>query len=81
MSMVLTCLPLMATAAKTNRIELVEQPVPVSAVRNIGGFVGERMALNREVYLKQFPIDEYVDFVANRQHRDWAFSYAIWMNK
>jgi hypothetical protein len=32
MSMVLTCLPLMATAAKTNRIELVEQPVPVSAV-------------------------------------------------
>lgn len=76
MSMVLACLPLTATAAKTDRIGLVEQPVPVSAVRNIGGFVGERMALNREVYLKQFPIDEYVDFVVNRQHRDWIWTKA-----
>ncbi len=76
MSMVLACLPLTATAAKTDRIGLVEQPVPVSAVRNIGGFVGERMVLNREVYLKQFPIDEYVDFVANRQHRDWIWTKA-----
>ena len=76
MSMVLACLPLTATAAKTDRIGLVEQPVPVSAVRNIGGFVGERMVLNREVYLKQFPIDEYVDFVVNRQHRDWIWTKA-----
>lgn len=65
-----------SVVAKTNSISLVEKPVPVSTVKNIGGFVGERIALNREVYLKQFPIDEYVDFVVNRQHRDWIWTKA-----
>lgn len=62
--------------ADAARVHGVEHPVPVSAVTHIGGFVGERIALNREVYLKQFPIDEYVDFVVLRQHRDWIWTRA-----
>lgn len=67
---------LAAVAATPDRIGFVESPVPVASVKDIGGFVGERMTLNREVYLKQFPIDEYVDFVVNRQHKDWIWTKA-----
>lgn len=62
--------------AGNDRIGFAEGPVPVASVKNIQGFVGERIALNREAYLKQFPIDEYVDFVVNRQHKDWIWTKA-----
>lgn len=61
--------------AKT-KVSEVMHPVPIASVRNIGGFVGERMTLNRDVYLREFPIDKYVDFVVQRQHRDWWWMQA-----
>lgn len=70
-------LPISAMAdSKTDRIGLIEVPVPVASVQNIGGFAGDRMRLNREVYLKHFPIDEYVDFVVDRHHKDWSWTKA-----
>lgn len=72
----LLLLPLTAVAVKTDRVGLVEHPVPVKSVKNIGGFIGDRINLNREAYLKQFPIDSYVDFVVNRQHKAWNWTQA-----
>lgn len=63
-------------AASHDRIGRTENPVKISDVKNIGGFIGKRMSLNREVYLKEFPIDRYVDFVVERQHRDWNWTQA-----
>lgn len=51
-------------------------PVPVSLVKNVTGFYGERMKLNRDVYLKNFPIDKYVDFIVERQHTTWDWTKA-----
>lgn len=54
----------------------VEQAVPVTAVSHIGGFFGQRMALNRDTYLKNFPIEHYADFVVERQHTAWDWTQA-----
>ena len=62
--------------AQTDRVGLLENPVQVATVQHIDGFVGERIKLNRDVYLKGFPISDYVDFVVNRQHRDWIWTKA-----
>lgn len=53
-----------------------EYPVQVSSVKDIRGFVGDRMALNRDVYLKNFPIEQYVDFIVDRKHEDWWWGMA-----
>ena len=64
-------------SAKTHdQVGRLETPVPVSSVRNITGFYGDRMKLNRDVYLKQFPIDQYVDFIVARQHTAWNWTQA-----
>ena len=34
------------------------------------------MEVNRNAYLKHFPIDKYVDFVVNRQHTAWNWTQA-----
>lgn len=59
-----------------DKIELTEKPVLVSSVKNITGFFGHRMEVNRANYLKDFPIDKYVDFIVNRQHTDWDWTKA-----
>ena len=59
-------------AQNHDKVGLLEKPVPVSSVRNITGFFGHRMEVNRNAYLKHFPIDKYVDFVVNRQHSAWG---------
>lgn len=59
-----------------NKVAQIEVPVPVSTVKNVGGFFGDRMALNRNVYLKNFPIDKYVDFITERQHTAWDWTKA-----
>lgn len=70
-------LPLVGMAGnKTNKIGLIEKPVPVSSVQHIGGFFGDRIDLNRNVYLKEFPIEEYVDFVVKREHTTWSWTKA-----
>ena len=53
-----------------------ELPVSISAVSDIGGFVGDRILLNRDSYLKTFPIDRYVDFIVERQHTAWDWTKA-----
>ena len=63
-------------AQGNTKIKLKEQPVPVSAVKNITGFYGKRMELNRNVYLKEFPIDRYVDFIVQREHTGWSWTRA-----
>ena len=65
----LTILLAVSTAAHSlaarnhDKVAALENPVPVSLVKNVTGFYGERMKLNRDVYLKNFPIDKYVDFL------------------
>ena len=63
-------------AQNHDKVGLLEKPVPVSSVRNITGFFGHRMEVNRNAYLKHFPIDKYVDFVVNRQHSAWDWTQA-----
>ena len=76
---VASCLALLASSVQAkNRCSVipVENPVPVTTVHDVQGFFGERMALNRDVYLKEFPIEKYVDFVVNRQHTAWDWTQA-----
>ncbi|MCW0481384.1 beta-L-arabinofuranosidase domain-containing protein [Gaoshiqia sediminis] len=48
----------------------------VSSIKNISGFFGYRMEVNRNNYLKNFPIDKYVDFIVKREHTDWDWTKA-----
>ncbi|WP_340110935.1 beta-L-arabinofuranosidase domain-containing protein [Maribellus mangrovi] len=57
-------------------IDLNEKPVRISSIKNISGFFGDRMELNRDTYLKNFPIDKYVDFIVKREHTDWDWTQA-----
>ena len=54
-------------------VGFVQQAIPISDVTSIGGFAGERIRKNRENYLKTFPIDEYLDFIIQRTHKDWTW--------
>ena len=65
-----------ATADSHDKVTLLETPVKVAEVSDIQGFIGSRMKLNRDTYLKNFPIDQYVDFVVNRQHTAWIWTQA-----
>lgn len=65
-----------AQAATHDEVTLIEKPVKVSAISGIQGFIGDRMKLNRNTYLKDFPIDQYVDFVVNRKHTAWDWTRA-----
>jgi DUF1680 family protein len=67
---------LTALAKHHDKIALTEEPVRIVDVRNVGGFIGNRMQLNRDVYLKNFPIDRYVDFIVERQHTSWYWGKA-----
>ena len=40
-------------AQNHDKVGLLEKPVPVSSVRNITGFFGHRMEVNRNAYLNQ----------------------------
>lgn len=55
------------------KVGLVQHAIPISDVTSIGGFMGERIRKNRENYLKTFPIDQYMDFVIERTHKDWTW--------
>ena len=59
-----------------DKVKLKEYPVTISSVKNITGFFGQRMELNRDTYLKQFPIDRYVDFIVKREHTAWDWTKA-----
>jgi hypothetical protein len=55
------------------KVGFVQQAIPISDVTSIGGFAGERIRKNRENYLKTFPIDEYLEFIIQRTHKDWTW--------
>lgn len=63
-------------ADKHDKVTLLEAPVKVADVSGIDGFIGQRIDLNRNVYLKDFQIDKYVDFVVDRQHTSWDWTRA-----
>lgn len=72
-------IPLMMWGTDRNsgsRVALVERPVKIQNVRDVKGFIGNRMALNRNVYLKGFPIDYYVDWIVDRQQTEWDWTRA-----
>lgn len=73
---VIFILPVNAAWHDYDKIPLKEEPVNISTVKNIGGFVGARMRLNRETYLKNFPIEKYVEFIESRNHTDWDWTRA-----
>jgi DUF1680 family protein len=73
-SLFLCFLSSLSSKQKTfDKIPLKENPVPVSTIKNIQGFYGHRMNLNRENYIKKFPIDEYVRFIEERKHTEWIW--------
>ncbi|SFC92009.1 hypothetical protein SAMN04487907_1145 [Zunongwangia mangrovi] len=51
----------------------VERAIPVKNVNHLTGFFGDRIEKNQDVYLKQFPIEDYMDFVAKQDHTDWTW--------
>lgn len=69
-------LSLFATRRNANKIGMVEDAVRISNVQTVQGFFGEHMNLNRNVYLKNFPIDKYVDFISRREQTAWDWTQA-----
>ncbi len=49
----------------------VQESLPVGAVRDLQGFIGERLAGNREGYVKTFDIDGHTRGVEEKKHREW----------
>ncbi len=53
-----------------------EKAIPVKDVSGLGGFFGDRVQKNKDVYLKQFPIQSYIDFVKKQDHETWDWTQA-----
>ena len=53
------------------RVNSVEQAIPAEAVKNIGGFAGDRIGKNEEHYLKTFPIGDYIRLMEVRDFTGW----------
>lgn len=51
----------------------VERAIPVKNVTQLSGFFGDRVSKNQNVYLKEFPIEDYMDFVAKQDHKEWTW--------
>ncbi|BCM89296.1 non-reducing end beta-L-arabinofuranosidase [Abditibacteriota bacterium] len=62
---------LACNAGAQSKITPAQNAVSPSAVHNIGGFVGQRMADNRENYLEKFDINKFVQMVEDAKARDW----------
>lgn len=69
-------LTMFAGTKSANKVGMVENAVRIANVENVQGFFGDRMRLNRDVYLKQFPIDKYVDFISQRKQTAWDWTQA-----
>jgi DUF1680 family protein len=48
-----------------------QTPPSVSAVRDLGGYVGQRIRANTEGYLKPFDIERYTKMVEAKKQRNW----------
>ncbi len=60
-----------AAAAGTDQVPRVQTPPSVAAVRDLGGFVGQRIRANTDGYLKPFDIERYTRMVEEKKQRDW----------
>ncbi len=58
------------------KVNRVETPIPITTIKDIQGFYGHRMSVNRDAYLKNFPIDVYVSFIEEREHTAWDWTKA-----
>ena len=56
--------------------EKIQEAVPIENFDNIGGFLGLRMKNNYLNYIKKFPIEEHVQFLEERKHREWDWKKA-----
>jgi len=54
-----------------SQVPLVQEALPAARIQALGGYVGRRIALNKDGYLKSFDIDGYVRMVEERKQRDW----------
>lgn len=61
-------------AQSRSEVFFVEQAIPVKDVSDLGGFFGDRVRKNKDVYLKQFPIQGYIDFIKRQDHKDWDWT-------
>jgi hypothetical protein len=52
----------------------VERAIPLKNVHALGGFFGERFRKNKDIYLKQFPIQGYISFVMKQDHTAWDWT-------
>lgn len=62
---------LITTACGEERIPRQQAPPSISAVRDLGGYVGQRIRANTEGYLKPFDIEHYTKMVEGKKQRDW----------
>src|SRR3972149_30612 len=64
------------TAPVKLKVEPVQRAVPVTAIKSVEGFAGDRILKNKDNYLKTFPIEEHVQFIEERTHTDWDWKKA-----
>src|SRR5690606_22788429 len=63
------------TPAKV-QIDKIQESIPIVDVTSVGGFAGDRIAKNKDNYLKIFPIEEHVQFIEQRTHTGWDWKKA-----
>ena len=61
----------LAVGAMGQRVSVVEQSVPATAVVGVGGFAGNRITKNQVNYIKTFPIEKYVGMIEARDFTAW----------
>ena len=49
----------------------IEQAIPATDVKDVGGFAGNRIEKNKDHYLKTFPIGQYVGLMEVRNFTGW----------
>jgi DUF1680 family protein len=52
----------------------VEKAIPIEDISDLGGFFGDRVNKNRDVYLKNFPVETYLEWVKKQEYIDWAWT-------
>ena len=57
-------------------VEDVQDEIPITAIKSVDGFVGDRLLKNKNNYLKTFPIEEHVQFIEERTHKEWDWKKA-----
>jgi hypothetical protein len=62
---------LVGLGAMGQRVSVVEQSVPATAVVGVGGFAGNRIAKNQANYIKTFAIEKYVGMIEARDFTAW----------